>query len=69
METATFDIPELWADHHVLAIRALLQGVEGIDGVEASAARKRLKVNFDPAAISPDGIKEKLVAAGYTPVE
>ena len=69
MDTATFNIPQLWADHHVLAIRDLLKGVEGIDGVEASSAKKQLKVNHDPSVVSIDQIKAKLAGAGYVTEE
>lgn len=69
MDNVTFSIPRLWADHHVLAVRGLLQSIEGIDGVEASSARKQVKINFDAAKVSLAAIKEKLVAAGYVPTE
>ena len=40
MPKATLDVPGLWADHHVTAVREALTGLEGVDEVYASAAWK-----------------------------
>ena len=69
MEKAVFGVPRMYADHHVLAVREALGGVEGVGNVLASSAFKRVVVEYDPAVISPAAIEEGLQAAGYGPGE
>lgn len=65
MEKVTFNIPTMWADHHVLAVRDTLSGVSGVNEILASASYKDVLVKYDPAAVSPDALAAALVAAGY----
>jgi len=68
MEEITLQIPRMWADHHVLAVRQALVDV-GVEHIEASAARKLLRLAFDPAAVGREQILQALAEAGYAPAE
>jgi hypothetical protein len=47
MTKATFDVPTLWADHHVLKVREALLGLDGVDDVYASSAWKQVLVTYN----------------------
>jgi copper chaperone CopZ len=65
MEKATFNIPAMWADHHVLAVREALVQVSGVEEVIASSLYKDVLVKYDPAAVTSDALAETLVLAGF----
>ncbi len=67
MEKVTFNLPALWADHHVLAVREALSQVPGVQNVVASSLYKDVLVEYDPAAVTPEALENALVKAGYTP--
>lgn len=69
MEQLTLSIPKMWADHHVLVVRETLTALAGVAEVEASAARKYVRLSFDPATIGRDRILQAVRAAGYDPAE
>ena len=65
MEKATFSIPAMWADHHVLDVREALGQVSGVKEVLASAMYKDVLVKYDPANVTPDALEGALTEAGY----
>ena len=65
MEKVTFSIPAMWADHHVLAVRAALGQVSGVEEVLASAMYKDVLVKYDPATVKPEALQTALAEAGY----
>jgi copper chaperone CopZ len=65
MEKVTFNIPALWADHHVLAVREALGNVNGVEEVLASAMYKDVLVKYDPATVTPDALAAALAQAGF----
>jgi copper chaperone CopZ len=65
MENVLFDVPTMYADHHVIAVRQALLAVSGVEDVWASSAWKQVKVSFDPSNISPEGVSQVLEEAGY----
>lgn len=65
MEKITLDIPALWADHHVLAVREALVSLDGVDDVVASAAWRQVMVTFDKAKTNQAAIESALAGAGY----
>ena len=67
MENVLFDVPTMYADHHVIAVRQALLAVSGVEDVWASSAWKQVEVSYDPSSISPDGIGQALEQAGYSP--
>jgi copper chaperone CopZ len=65
VEKTTFNIPTMWADHHVLAVREVLGQVSGVKEVLASALYKDVLVKYDPATVTPDTMERTLTQAGY----
>ncbi|NLE76120.1 MAG: heavy-metal-associated domain-containing protein [Chloroflexi bacterium] len=65
MEQIVLELPAMYADHHVLAVRRALQSVKGVDEVVASAMEQRVWIRFDPAQATAPALTEALEAAGY----
>lgn len=65
VENLTLELPALYADHHVLEVRRILQEIPGISDIYASSAFHMVEVHFDPAMTSADQIQQALDAAGY----
>jgi len=65
MENALFDVPLMYADHHVLEVRRILHEMAGVQDVYASSCFHTVEVSFDPARISRDDIAARLSEAGY----
>jgi copper chaperone CopZ len=65
MEKATFSVPAMWADHHVLAVREALGQVSGVEEVLASAMYKDVLIRYDPATVTQDALQAALTEAGY----
>ncbi len=65
MKELTLTVPAMWADHHVLTVRATLAGAPGVGAVAASARDFTLRVAFDPAATDAGAIAALLAAAGF----
>lgn len=68
MERMVLRIPKMWADHHVLAVRKALADI-GIQEIEASSARRLVRLSFDPSAVEREAILRALRDAGYAPTE
>jgi len=69
VEKTVFNVPKMYADHHVLAVREALLPVDGVEEVMASSAFKRVVVGYDSTCLEPNAIEEALRAAGYGPGE
>lgn len=69
MEQVTYEVPSLYADHHVVAVRKALADLEGIEEIEVSAAFQEVMISYDPKRSSPSAIVERLKEAGYPPGE
>ena len=65
METLTLDVPSMYADHHVLAVREALKDLSGVEDVVASSARKQVSLRYDPDKVKPEAMQAKLEEAGY----
>jgi copper chaperone CopZ len=65
MEKVVLDVPTLWADHHVLAVREALVHLEGVEDVYASSAWKQVLVAYDAATTDHAAIEKTLAEAGY----
>jgi copper chaperone CopZ len=65
MEKAQFSLPDMWADHHVLKVRAILTGMPGMQDVMASSSFRMVAVSYDPSVTSPGAIMAALEDAGY----
>lgn len=65
MEKLTLELPALYADHHVLAVRQLLAELPGVAAIYASSAFHVVEVTFDPAQMDAERIRARLGEAGY----
>ena len=65
MAKATFDVPTLWADHHVLKVREALFSLDGVDDVYASSAWKQVLVTYNNKKTKKAEIEKALADAGY----
>jgi len=65
MEKTLFDLPTMYADHHVLKVREVLTGLEGVEDVFASSAWKQVLITYNPAKIDQAAIEQALTEAGY----
>jgi copper chaperone CopZ len=55
----------MYADHHVLAVREVLESISGVEDVVASSARKQVSLGYDPDKVKPEAIQAALEEAGY----
>ena len=67
MKHLTLTVPDMWADHHVLAVRDLLTRLPGVTGVAASAMDRTVEVACDQAQLDEAELMARLEAAGYPP--
>jgi copper chaperone CopZ len=65
MEKVQFNVPGLWADHHTLKVREVLNQLNGVTDIIASSAFRMVVVSYDPAVVTPGAIMETLEEAGY----
>ena len=65
METKKFEVPALYADHHVTEVRRILLELEGVTEVYASSAFQIVEVKYDETKINDLEIALKLDEAGY----
>jgi copper chaperone CopZ len=65
MEELVLAVPGLWADHHVLAVRELLEQDEGVTVVAVSALDRSVTLTFDPARTDAAKIAALLEKGGY----
>jgi copper chaperone CopZ len=65
MERLQVNVPDMFADHHVLRARTVLGTLEGVQDVVASAAFQVIALSYDPTRIDPGVIKAALATAGY----
>jgi copper chaperone CopZ len=65
MEKKFYELPAMYADHHVVEVRRILLEMPGVKDVYASSAFQVAKVTYDPEVVSESAIAEKLEEAGY----
>jgi len=65
MEELVLALPGLWADHHVLAVRDLLEQDEAVQIVAVSALDRSVTLTFDPARTDAAKIAALLEQGGY----
>jgi len=65
MSRFSLELPALYADHHVLEVRRVLNELPGVQSVYASSGFKVVEVDYDPDVLSPDAIETALGEAGY----
>ncbi len=65
MEKVTLNVPGMYGDHHVLAVRDILGKLPGVENIFATSAFKQVVVTFDPAKAKPADFESALSAEGY----
>ena len=60
MERVTIGAPAMFADHHVLKVRQVLLGLEGVEEVYASAAWQTVLVSYDESKTKPAAIAREV---------
>jgi copper chaperone CopZ len=65
MKTVTYELPNLYGDHHVLEVRRILFGIPGVVDVDASSAFRMVEVTYDPEKTNDLAIAVKLDESGY----
>lgn len=65
MEKKSYELPAMYADHHVVEVRRILLELPGVKDVYASSAFQVAEVTYDPEVVSESAIAGKLEEAGY----
>jgi len=65
MEKLLLSIPTLYGDHHTLAVRALLEKMDGISNLFVAPSRHMLALEFDPKKVKREAIEKALAEQGY----
>ena len=65
MPSVNFELPTMYGDHHVTAVRRLLLALPGVKGVYASSSFRVVDVQYDEELLTPDEIESALEDAGY----
>ncbi len=65
MTVSTLPLPSMYADHHVTAVRRILEGLSGVEGIQASAATRQVTVEHT-SKLSEKALVEALEKAGYS---
>jgi copper chaperone CopZ len=61
----TYEVPNLYGDHHVVEVRKILFEIPGVIDVYASSAFRMVEVTYDPTKTNDLDIAIKLDQAGY----
>jgi copper chaperone CopZ len=62
---STLPLPSMYADHHVTAVRQILDGLSGVEDIQASAASREVTVKHSDK-LSKKALAEALEKAGYS---
>jgi copper chaperone CopZ len=65
MEKKTYNLPTMYADHHVVEVRRILLEMPGVNDVYASSAFQVVEVTYDPEVVKETDIAGTLEEAGY----
>jgi copper chaperone CopZ len=66
METLTLNVTGMTCGGCESAVKRGLARLEGVGEVAASHADARVAITFDPSRVSPEEIKARIGAMGYT---
>jgi copper chaperone CopZ len=61
----TYELPNLYGDHHVIEVRRILLDIPGVVDVYASSAFRMVEITYDPEITNDLDIAVKLDQAGY----
>ncbi len=65
MKNKTIELPTMYGDHHVLAVREILQTLPGITHIYASSSFHMLEIEYDETQLTLDQVEAALDKAGY----
>lgn len=65
MASVTFDVPAMYADHHVIEVRRILLAVPGVEEINASSAFQVVQIEYDSDKTSEDILKQILDENSY----
>jgi len=65
VKTVTYELPNLYGDHHVIEVRKILGEIAGVEDVYASSAFRMVEITYDPSVTNDLDIAVKLDEAGY----
>ena len=65
MPTITLQLPTMYGDHHVTAVRNLLLALHGVEDVYASSGFQVAQISFDERLVTADEIRAALDESGY----
>ncbi len=68
MVSTVLNVPDISCEHCERAITGALEPVGGVESVSVDIPAKQVRVNYDPAQVSVERMKEILQAEDY-PVE
>ena len=57
MKSTTFELPMMYGDHHVVAVRNLLEALPGIKEIYASSSFHIVEIQYDDKLLSEEEIK------------
>lgn len=62
---ATLKVPRMHCGGCVFTVTTAVKGLAGVTSVEASEVTKEVKVEFDPAQVNEQKIRQQLSQVGY----
>jgi len=65
MEKISFNVPAMYADHHVIEVRRLISELPGVESIYASSAFNIVEIMFDEEKLKANEIESVLDQAGY----
>jgi copper chaperone CopZ len=66
-ESLILTIPTLYGDHHTVAVRGILEAIEGVEVVRVSSAFHQAVLAYDPSKTSEEAVVKTLAEQGYDP--
>jgi len=61
----TLKVPRIHCDGCVFTVTTAVKGLPGVKSVEASEVTKEVRVEFDPAQVTEQRIRQELKQVGY----
>ena len=65
MTQVTLDLPAMYADHHVVEVRRLLMGLDGVEEVYASSGFRAAEITYNAKKVTKKDIEATLDKSGY----
>jgi copper chaperone CopZ len=65
MAVFTLELPAMYGDHHVVEVKRILLGLEGVDEVYASSGFRAAEITYNSKQIKKAEVISKLEEAGY----